>query len=552
MQNRLVLFTLAGALGAACTPAKEDAKGEVDSTEPPAIPTELGKADGADHQVPVNVESAHPYTNNLNKTYAVPLTGLPSCASEARLHFSVLRTEANYDFVTVEPTGAPTQEFDGNLDDTWTQWFPINGTSVRVRLESDASVTRHGFVVDKVEWQGSPICPAVYWEPCGAGTVDVAPQPGTCDCPQQPQCVPLADVEISRGLAMRFNRTSHNVVGNVASETRPGPADGPETHVVGTIDTARVKALLDRANDLGVLHRPSYERPLSHTEFRDELTIHAGAVSVTFVANEGAHDAAVQQVINEFEALFQCSGTTGAVTCGNGYTCGDDALCIREESCVCPALYDPVCSTGGQTFSNGCAAACAGIEVAHDGECGIPGDACGTILGLTCKDDNKCRFGASQYTYPFPDAGGECVAANYCDAPADCTGLPHVAVPGQWACNQNACAWQAGIAWKTVTNGVFETAHPYANSTSVWKELSLPAGAQALRLVPSGTFALEANYDFLEVWTWKNGAWALVKRYTGTTGPAATEEFPGRYHYLRFVSDSSVTKQGFRVAAEWR
>ena len=45
---------------------------------------------------------------------------------------------------------------------------------------------------------------------------------------------------------------------------------------------------------------------------------------------------------------------------------------------------------------------------------------CGGIQGLTCRDGFKCRFGASQYEYPYPDAAGSCVADNYCDAPADC------------------------------------------------------------------------------------------------------------------------------------
>jgi len=40
--------------------------------------------------------------------------------------------------------------------------------------------------------------------------------------------------------------------------------------------------------------------------------------------------------------------------------------------------------------------------------------------------------------------------------------------------------------------------------------------------------------------------------FTGQAGPAATTEFPGRFHYLRFVSDSSVTDQGFRLDVEWR
>ena len=65
-------------------------------------------------------------------------------------------------------------------------------------------------------------------------------------------------------------------------------------------------------------------------------------------------------------------------------------------------------------------------------------------------------------------------------------------------------------------------------------------------------FDLETNYDFLEVWTWVNNAWTRTKRYTGAVGPSTNDEFPGQYFYLKFVSDSSVTRAGFNVLAEYR
>ena len=97
----------------------------------------------------------------------------------------------------------------------------------------------------------------------------------------------------------------------------------------------------------------------------------------------------------------------------------------------------------------------------------------------------------------------------------------------------------------------FTSAHPYANRASEWKQLYAPEGANKVRLVVTGAFEMEAGYDFLEVYSWKNNAWTLMKRYTGTVGPALTDELIGRYHYLRLVSDSSITKTGFDVAAEW-
>ncbi len=546
----LVIFSVLGV--AACIGGKGEGKGIVDESEPPSIPTELGKADASDKTITVNVQSVHPYTNNLNKTYSVPLTALPSCAKDIRLHFSVLRTEADYDFVTVEPTGQPVQSFDGDLDGTWTEFFKKSGSSVRLRLKTDSSVTRHGFVVDKVEWDGLPDgCPLVRFPPCGAGTVDVAKTPGTCECPAVPLCVNHADLQIEHRTYRGFNRRAHSVHGNVASETHPGPTDGPVTTEIGTVDQARVAELFDRAANLGLLQGAGYDRAITGTNMGSMLTLTAGQYSVSFATNENQHDAAVQQLINDFEALFECGTPTGTLDCGQGLVC-ENNTCVEDQSCICPAIYMPVCSTSGTTYSNGCAAGCAQAEVAHSGECGIPGDPCGTIRELECTDANRCRFGTSQFTPPSPTAGGTCVARNYCDAPADCNHLPHPAVPGNWACNANTCSWAAGVQWNMLPNGAFETAHPYASSTSVWKEITLPANGQAMRLRAASGFALENNYDFLEVWTWTNGAWRQAKRYTGSIGPALTEEWTGRYFYLRFVSDSSVTKQGFAVSAEWR
>ena len=103
-----------------------------------------------------------------------------------------------------------------------------------------------------------------------------------------------------------------------------------------------------------------------------------------------------------------------------------------------------------------------------------------------------------------------------------------------------------------MTDSTFETAHPYGNNLAIWKQVTLPAGATKMRLVKTGTFELENDYDFLEVWAWSNGAWVVIKRYTGTVGPALTEEFAGQYFYLKLVTDSSATKFGFKVSAEYR
>jgi hypothetical protein len=544
MRTRSIIAALF--VTACASPSKDDAKGQVDESEPPAIPSSSGKSDASQKLVPVDVQSVHPYVNSSDKSYYVPLSGLPSCAQRARLHFNVLRTEDDYDFVTVVPTG---EEFTGSHDNTWTEWFDLTAATARIRLQSDYSITRHGFEIDSLEWDGAPTgCVQIAVAPCTDAEVDLSTAPGTCECPPAPSCSPIANVEVAHHVSRGFNNTTKRVSGLTATYTHPGPADGPETDTIGTVDQAQLRALVREAAELGMLQGPGYQHTVAPGATFDEFTITAGSYTVSFVSAQGTHSAPVQALIDQLEALFTCGQTTGGLTCGGGYVC-NQGECNVDESCVCPALYDPVCGENGRTYGNACDLGCAGVGQAHAGECGQPGDSCGTIMGLSCKDDNRCRFAASTFTYPYPDAGGTCVAATYCDAPTDCNDLPHIAVPGAWACNTNTCAWTAGPAWQTFNH--FETSSPYTNNMSVWHQVYLPAGAQAMRLVTS-RFATEAGYDKLEVWSWKNGAWAKMKTYSGTSGPALTDEFTGQYHYVKFVSDSSVTAAGVSFDAEYR
>ncbi len=563
------------ALLSACALDKTDApKGEVDESEPPSDPTELQapgpKADDPRQLVAYTLESAHPYANNLNKTYTLNLgTVLPSCATQVKVHFSVLQTEAGYDSLKVKNgAGSVVATFEGSRNNTWTaNWISLSSSkTMSVVLTTDSSVVRDGFVIDQLEWQGASTCPAPPTFNCTADEIDLRRPAPACGCEELSHCSPLSGVTITHSIGGGFSGqvTGKKAVGTALSTTVFMPATGETATPVATIDRAALKAYLDRIAGSGVLYGANRAESANWTEC---FSVTTDQESVSYCAEAGSHTPAVVDAIARFEALASC-GTDGEATCNSGRTCNAEGACEEEASCICPAVYNPVCGVNGTTYSNGCAAACAHADVKHTGECGITGDTCGTIRGLTClagpdettpRDDYKCRFGASQFTYPFPDAGGKCVAPNYCDAAADCNGLDliHPAGPGGWACAANTCTWAAGPQWTTINGFRFETARgadgKYANNVSQWSsQITLPTGATTMRLAMTGVFSLEQNYDFLEVWTWQNNAWVRSRRYTGTVGPAASDEFPGKYFYLKFVSDSSVTKEGFNVLAQYR
>jgi MYXO-CTERM domain-containing protein len=93
----------------------------------------------------IDIQSAHEYENNFDYTWEIVRPGM----AELSVHFSQFDTERNYDFVYIyDGSGVEYAVYDGDLGAFQSVLVP--GDTIRIRLDTDGSQTRFGFVIDSI------------------------------------------------------------------------------------------------------------------------------------------------------------------------------------------------------------------------------------------------------------------------------------------------------------------------------------------------------------------------------------------------------------------
>lgn len=132
----------------------------------------------------------------------------------------------------------------------------------------------------------------------------------------------------------------------------------------------------------------------------------------------------------EIDTEGQVCGTRGALPCGPNEICVFDAgecgatdrggMCQpRPETCSFDRL--PVCGCDGRTYHNACRAEQAGVSVASQGTCPMPGDFCGGLgNSYSCAVGEYCHHDVGE-TCGWADAPGECrrIGGGICTAEYD-------------------------------------------------------------------------------------------------------------------------------------
>lgn len=113
---------------------------------PPQTPTPCPLPfEGTLHMIPI-IESEHPYPNNHDQSWLI--SNPDAKAGATRVRFAQFDLEAHADqLIVLDGYDNEVQRFTGKVaENTWSD--PVPGTLVKLRLVSDGTVRRWGFLVD--------------------------------------------------------------------------------------------------------------------------------------------------------------------------------------------------------------------------------------------------------------------------------------------------------------------------------------------------------------------------------------------------------------------